>query len=79
MTSAVGTTAAANQGTLTVDHKPIGERLRSADAISRDLTRAVAGVRKMPFELGLYVLLNFSDGTLACPLARRYHFRIGST
>src|SRR5207244_3547143 len=44
VTSAVGTTAAANQGTLTIDLKPIGERKRSADAISRDLTRAVAAV-----------------------------------
>ena len=44
VTSAVGTTAAANQGQLTIDLKPITERHRSADEIARDLTRAVASV-----------------------------------
>ena len=44
VTSSVGTTAAANQGQLTIDLKPIGERKRSADQIGRDLTKAVAGV-----------------------------------
>ena len=44
VTSAVGTTAAANQGQLTIDLKPIEERKRSAEQIARDLTRAVAGV-----------------------------------
>jgi HAE1 family hydrophobic/amphiphilic exporter-1 len=44
VTSSVGTTAAANQGQLTIDLKPIGERKRSADQIARDLTKAVVGV-----------------------------------
>jgi HAE1 family hydrophobic/amphiphilic exporter-1 len=44
VTSSVGTTAAANQGQLTIDLKPIEERKRSADQISRDLTKAVQGV-----------------------------------
>ena len=44
VTSSVGTTAAANQGQLTIDLKPIEERKRSAEQIARDLTRAVAGV-----------------------------------
>ena len=37
VTSSVGTTAAANQGQLTIDLKPIDERKRSADQIARDL------------------------------------------
>jgi hydrophobic/amphiphilic exporter-1 (mainly G- bacteria), HAE1 family len=43
VTSSVGTTAAANQGQLTIDLKPIDERKRSADDIARDLTKAVQG------------------------------------
>jgi HAE1 family hydrophobic/amphiphilic exporter-1 len=44
VTSAVGTTAAANQGQLTIDLKPIEERKRSAEQISRDLSRSVQSV-----------------------------------
>jgi len=44
VTSSVGTTAAANQGQLTIDLRPIGERHRSADEIARDLARAALGV-----------------------------------
>ena len=44
VTSSVGTTAAANQGQLTIDLKPITERRRSADEIARDITRALASV-----------------------------------
>ena len=44
VTSSVGTTAAANQGQLTIDLKPIDRRKRSADWIARDLSGAVAGV-----------------------------------
>jgi len=44
VTSSVGTTAAANQGQLTIDLKPIDERKRSADDISRDITKEVAGI-----------------------------------
>src|SRR5438874_1751913 len=44
VTSSVGTTAAANQGQLTIDLRPIDERKRSADDIARDLTKAVQGV-----------------------------------
>jgi HAE1 family hydrophobic/amphiphilic exporter-1 len=44
VTSSVGTTAAANQGQLTIDLKPINERKRSADDISRDINKAVAGI-----------------------------------
>jgi HAE1 family hydrophobic/amphiphilic exporter-1 len=44
VTSSVGTTAAANQGQLTIDLKPIDERKRSADEIGRDLTKAVQNV-----------------------------------
>jgi hydrophobic/amphiphilic exporter-1 (mainly G- bacteria), HAE1 family len=44
VTSSVGTTAAANQGQLTIDLKPIDERKRSAEQIARDLTRATASV-----------------------------------
>jgi HAE1 family hydrophobic/amphiphilic exporter-1 len=42
VTSSVGTTAAANQGQMTIDLKPIGERHRSADRIARDLAAATA-------------------------------------
>jgi len=44
VTSSVGTTAAANQGQLTIDLKPIGERHRSADQVASDLGQAVLGV-----------------------------------
>jgi hydrophobic/amphiphilic exporter-1 (mainly G- bacteria), HAE1 family len=44
VTSSVGTTAAANQGQLTIDLKPIAERKRSAEEISRDLTKTAAEV-----------------------------------
>ena len=44
VTSSVGTTAAANQGQLTIDLKPIDERKRSAEEIARDLTHATHGV-----------------------------------
>ena len=44
VTSSVGTTAAANQGQLTIDLKPIAARHRSADQIARDLSRAVLSV-----------------------------------
>jgi HAE1 family hydrophobic/amphiphilic exporter-1 len=44
VTSSVGTTAAANQGQMTIDLKPIDQRKRSADKISRDLAAATAGV-----------------------------------
>jgi HAE1 family hydrophobic/amphiphilic exporter-1 len=44
VTSSVGTTAAANQGQLTIDLKPINERKRSADDISRDINKTVAGI-----------------------------------
>ena len=44
VTSSVGTTAAANQGQLTIDLAPIDRRKRSADDIARDLTRAVQNV-----------------------------------
>ncbi len=44
VTSSVGTSAAANQGQATIDLKPIGERKRSAERISRDLSRAVEGI-----------------------------------
>ena len=44
VTSSVGTTAAANQGQLTIDLKPIEDRNRSADDIGRDLTHALAAV-----------------------------------
>ncbi len=44
VTSSVGTTAAANQGQLTIDLKPINERHRSADRISRDLAAATSNV-----------------------------------
>ena len=44
VTSSVGTTAAANQGQLTIDLKPIDQRHRSADQISHDLAAATANV-----------------------------------
>ncbi|MGH7623412.1 MAG: efflux RND transporter permease subunit, partial [Gemmatimonadaceae bacterium] len=44
VTSSVGTTAAANQGQLTIDLKPIDERKRSAEDIARDLTHATAAI-----------------------------------
>jgi len=44
VTSSVGTTAAANQGQLTIDLKPIEDRKRSADEIARDLTKEVQGI-----------------------------------
>src|SRR5215471_17439078 len=44
VTSSVGTTAAANQGQLTIDLNPINERKRSAEQIARDLTKATASV-----------------------------------
>ena len=45
VTSSVGTTAAANQGQMTIDLKPIDERTRSAAVIARDLAAATLGVR----------------------------------
>ena len=45
VTSSVGTTAAANQGQMTIDLKPIDERKRSAADIARDLTAATASVK----------------------------------
>jgi HAE1 family hydrophobic/amphiphilic exporter-1 len=47
VTSSVGTTAAANQGQMTIDLKPIDERKRSADQIARDLAGMTAGVKDM--------------------------------
>ena len=44
VTSSVGTTAAANQGQITIDLKPIEERDRSAQDIARDLQHATASV-----------------------------------
>ena len=44
VTSSVGTTAAANQGQLTIDLKPITERKRSADQIGRDLSKSLQSV-----------------------------------
>ncbi|HTT66672.1 MAG TPA: efflux RND transporter permease subunit [Gemmatimonadales bacterium] len=44
VTSAVGSTAAANQGLLTIDLKPISQRSRSADQIGRDLAVATQAV-----------------------------------
>src|SRR6185312_16700198 len=44
VTSSVGTTAAANQGQLTIDLAPIADRKRSAEDISRDLSKAVTSV-----------------------------------
>jgi HAE1 family hydrophobic/amphiphilic exporter-1 len=44
VTSSVGTTAAANQGQITIDLKPIEERKRSAQEIARDLMKATVGI-----------------------------------
>ena len=44
VTSAIGTTAAANQGQLTIDLTPLSERKKSAEQIARDLTAASLGV-----------------------------------
>jgi HAE1 family hydrophobic/amphiphilic exporter-1 len=44
VTSSVGTTAAANQGQVTIDLKPIEDRDRSAEEIARDLMKATANV-----------------------------------
>ena len=44
VTSSVGTLAAANQGQLTIDLTPIGNRHRSADQIARDISKNVLGV-----------------------------------
>ena len=44
VTSAVGTSAAANQGQLTIGLKPLGQRSHSADEVARQLTHDVTGV-----------------------------------
>jgi HAE1 family hydrophobic/amphiphilic exporter-1 len=44
VTSSVGTTAAANQGQMTIDLKPIGDRDRSAQEVARDIAREVQSV-----------------------------------
>ena len=44
VTSSVGTTAAANQGQLTIDLQPIGQRRRSADEIARYLSQQAQSV-----------------------------------
>ncbi|MBI3568817.1 MAG: efflux RND transporter permease subunit [Gemmatimonadetes bacterium] len=44
VTSSVGTSAAANQGQLTVDLRPVVDRKRSADRIARDLSSALERV-----------------------------------
>ena len=44
MTSSVGTTAAANQGKMTIDLKPIDQRKRSAELVARDLMASTATV-----------------------------------
>src|SRR6185503_847843 len=44
VTSSVGTTAAANQGQLTIDLKPIDQRHRSAEEVARDISREVQSV-----------------------------------
>ncbi|MEP7002721.1 MAG: efflux RND transporter permease subunit, partial [bacterium] len=44
VTSAVGTTPAANQGQLTIDLKPLSERKRSSDQIARDLIQRLQAV-----------------------------------
>jgi HAE1 family hydrophobic/amphiphilic exporter-1 len=44
VTSSVGTTAAANQGQITIDLKPIEERHRSAEEIAHDLAAATANI-----------------------------------
>src|ERR1019366_5680885 len=45
VTSSVGTTAAANQGQMTITLKPIDERKRSAAKIALDLTSATTSVK----------------------------------
>jgi HAE1 family hydrophobic/amphiphilic exporter-1 len=45
VTSSVGTTAAANQGQLTIDLKPIDQRRRSAEQITHDLSAATSNVQ----------------------------------
>ncbi|HTR77702.1 MAG TPA: efflux RND transporter permease subunit [Gemmatimonadaceae bacterium] len=47
VTSSVGTTAAANQGQLTIDLKPLSERHNSADIVSRRLAQEVQTVPDM--------------------------------
>ena len=44
VTSSVGTSAAANQGQLTIDLKPLSQRSHSADEVSRQISQDVAGV-----------------------------------
>jgi len=44
VTSSVGTSAAANQGQLTIDLKPLGTRKNSADEVARQLEHDVIGV-----------------------------------
>ncbi|HEY5218281.1 MAG TPA: efflux RND transporter permease subunit, partial [Gemmatimonadaceae bacterium] len=44
VTSSVGTTPAANQGQLTIDLNPIGQRRRSAEQIARAISSEVASV-----------------------------------
>jgi HAE1 family hydrophobic/amphiphilic exporter-1 len=44
VTSSVGTSAAANQGQMTIDLKPLSERKRSADQIARDLSSAALSI-----------------------------------
>jgi HAE1 family hydrophobic/amphiphilic exporter-1 len=44
VTSSVGTSAAANQGQLTIDLKPLGQRTHSADEVARQLEHDVTGV-----------------------------------
>jgi HAE1 family hydrophobic/amphiphilic exporter-1 len=47
VTSSVGTSAASNQGQMTLDLKPIEERKRTAEEIARDLGKATQGVPGM--------------------------------
>jgi len=44
VTSSVGTSAAANQGQLTIDLKPLGQRKHNADEVARELEQSVTGV-----------------------------------
>ena len=44
VTSSVGTSAAANQGQLTIDLQPLGQRKHSADEVARQLSHDVSGV-----------------------------------
>ena len=44
VTSSVGTSAAANQGQLTIDLKPLGQRTHSADEVARQIAHDVTGV-----------------------------------